>query len=92
MRQADTELEQKAKIEELVHSVPRLPEIERVTISFDKDWSGDPALYLAFVVRPDVKVDEAFVDKFLDYTGAVQTKILHSGIDLFPYTWLQQAA
>ena len=83
---------EKQKAEELIASVPRMPEVEHVSVRLDTDWTGDPSLVLIFHIRHDAVVDDAFAAKYVDYTSQVQDKILQSGVSRFPYTRVKRAA
>lgn len=82
----------KAKAEELIRSIPRMPEVESVSVELYTDHTGDPAFQLVFRVRRDVQVDREFIGRFLEYSAKLQTQILHSELGRFPYTRIEQAA
>ncbi len=83
---------EKQKAEELIDSVPRMPEVDHVSVRLDKDWTGDPSLVLTFHLRQDTVVDDAFAARYVDYTSQVQDRILQSGVSRFPYTQVKRAA
>jgi hypothetical protein len=88
----DTGLAEKAKAEELVASVPPMPEVESVDVRLYDDYSGEAALYLTFHIKSGALYDDAFFLRFNQYKHHVRTKILNSGISRFPYARLQEAA
>jgi hypothetical protein len=88
----DNEQLDKAKAEELISTVPLIPEVESIDVELYEDHTGDPSFQLIFHVRPEVKIDDAFMDRFLEFSAIVQTKILHSDLNRFPYKRIEQAA
>ncbi len=88
----DTSQLDKAKAEELIAAIPLMPELESIDVELYTDNTGDPAFRLIFRVRRDVKIDEIFIDRFIQFSAIVQTRILHSNLNRFPYTRLEQAA
>jgi hypothetical protein len=82
----------KAKAEELISTIPLIPEVERIEVELYTDHDGDPAFQLIFHVRREVEVDKAFIRRYIDFSGVFETKILHSDLNRFPYTRLEQAA
>ncbi len=88
----DNEQLDKAKAEELISTIPLIPEVESIDVELYTDHTGDAAFRLIFNVRKDVKVDREFMRHFLKFSFIVETAILHSGIDRFPYTRIKQAA
>jgi hypothetical protein len=88
----DNEQLAKAKAEELISTIPLMPEVEAIDVELYTDNTGDPSFQLLFHVRKGVTVDREFMPRFLKFSAAVQTKILHSDINRFPYTRIVQAA
>lgn len=88
----DNEQVDKAKAEELISTIPLMPEVKSIDVELYTDHTGDPAFRLIFLVRGDVKIDSSFMDRFLRFSAIVQTAILHSGLNRFPYTRIVQAA
>jgi len=88
----DSEQLDKAKAEELISTVPLIPEVESIDVELYTDNTGDPSFQLIFHVRQGVSVDREFMPRFLKFSAAVQTKILHSDINRFPYTRIVKAA
>ena len=76
----------------LIATVPLIPEVEKIDVELYTDNTGDPALELLFRVKTGVEVDRAFIRRFNEFAGRVQTVILHSQITRFPYARLRQAA
>jgi hypothetical protein len=87
---ADSEEIAKSRAEELISDIPLIQEISSIKIDPYTDHSGDAALQLTFRVRRDVQLDDAFWTKFLEFSRKVQTRILHSNLDRFPYTSVEQ--
>ncbi|HEY1994135.1 MAG TPA: hypothetical protein VGG81_07010 [Edaphobacter sp.] len=88
----DNEQLDKATAEQLISTIPLIPEVESIDVQLYTDHDGDPSFQLIFHVRREVQVDKAFIRRYVDFTGLVQTKILHSDLNRFPYTRLEQAA
>jgi len=80
------------KAEQIVASIPLLPEVDGVDVKPYTDNTGDDALQLVFRLRPGILVDQEFIKRFNEYSGRVQTAILHSGVNRFPYTRLKEVA
>jgi len=80
---------EKAKAEEFVADTPMMEGIERVRVELGEDHTGDPAMWLVFSLRPDVKFDMEMAKRFNEYAAVIQTKILHGGLKRFPYTRLE---
>lgn len=71
----------------------KLPsEIERLDTRFGTDSTGDPAAWITFHVKPNVKVDAAKLNELNDFLSTVTTTLIQADIDGFPYTLLEQAA
>jgi hypothetical protein len=88
----DTGQLDKAKAEELIATIPLIPEVERIEVELDNDHAGDPSFQLLFHVRREIDVDKTFIRRYIDFAGLVQTRILHSDLSRFPYTRMEQAA
>jgi hypothetical protein len=88
----DNEQLDKAKAEELISTIPLMPEVESIDVELYQDHSGDPSFQLVFHVKRTVQLDDAFMDRFLDFSATVQTKILHSDLNRFPYKRIEQTA
>ena len=82
----------KAKGEQLISAIPLIPEVEAIGVEPYLDHTGDRALQLTFHLRRGVAVDDAFFEKFHPFKALVQTRILHSDLERFPYTRLEKAA
>jgi hypothetical protein len=84
---------EKEKAEQFIAETPMLDGVEAVRVELGTDHTGDPAMWLVIRLKRDLDFqDDATLNKFLDYTAVLQTKILHSGLTRFPYTRLEQAA
>jgi hypothetical protein len=81
-----------AKAEQLIADIPMIPEVESIAVEPYTDHTGDPAFQLKFRLRKGVEVDSSFLQRFIDFSGTVQTRILHSDLDRFPYARLEPAA
>lgn len=89
---AENEQLDRTKAQQLVYTVPLIPEVESIDVELYTDHSGDPAFQLTFRLRRDITVDDEFMDRFIAFAGQVQTAILHSDLNRFPYTRLERAA
>ena len=83
---------EKQKAEQLIESVPKMAEIEGVSVQLATDSAGDPSLFITFSLRPGSVVNDTFASSFVDYVAEIQSKILQSGVSRFPYTRLGRAA
>jgi hypothetical protein len=88
----DKDLAEKEKAEQFIAETPLMDGIENVRVELGEDQTGDPAMWLVFRLRPDLKFDREMAQRFNEYAAVIQTKILHSGLTRFPYTRLEQAA
>jgi hypothetical protein len=88
----DKDLAEKEKAEQFIAETPLMEGIENVRVELGEDQTGDPAMWLVFRLRPDLKFDEEMARRFNEYAAVIQTKILHGGLTRFPYTRLEQAA
>jgi hypothetical protein len=88
----DNEALDKAKAEELISEVELIPEVKSIDVELYTDHTGDPSFQLVFGLREDVLVDSVFMKRFLQFERQVQTKILHSDLNRFPYTKLKRTA
>jgi hypothetical protein len=86
------EVEEKLQAERAIEETPLLEGVEGVRVELGYDHSGDAALWLIFRLKNDQLFDDDFIGRFIDYSGELQTKILQSGLDRFPYTRLERAA
>jgi hypothetical protein len=84
-----TDLFEKEKAEQFIAETPLMEGIENVRVELGEDQTGDPAMWLVFRLRPDVKFDQEMARRFNEYAAVIQTKILHSGLTRFPYTRLE---
>jgi hypothetical protein len=80
------------KAEQIIASITLIPEIANIDVKPYTDNTGDQALQLSFRLRPGVQVDADFFRRFNDFAGRIQTAILHSDLDRFPYTRIEEAA
>ncbi len=92
MRAEEQEQQDREKAEQIIAAIPRMPEISKIDVELYTDHTGDPSFQLVFHVRSGVAVDKEFITRFNRYTATVQTGILHSDLNRFPYTRLKQAA
>ena len=88
----DKDLAEKEKAEQFIAETPLMDGIENVRVELGEDQTGDPAMWLVFRLRRDLKFDREMAQRFNEYAAVIQTKILHSGLTRFPYTRLEQAA
>ena len=82
----------KMRAEELISDIPLMAGVNSIKVEPYIDNTGDPSLQLTFSLDRNVLVDDNFVDRFLEFSGVVQTRILHSELNRFPYTRMEQAA
>jgi hypothetical protein len=80
---------EKAKAEQLIAESPIIDVVENYRVELGEDQTGDPAMWLVFRLKPGTNFDTVTADRFIDYAGAIQTKIIHSGLKRFPYTRLE---
>jgi hypothetical protein len=88
----DKDMAEKEKAEQFIAETPLMDGIENVRVELGEDQTGDPAMWLVFRLRSDLKFDQEMARRFNEYAAVIQTKILHSGLTRFPYTRLEQAA
>ncbi len=89
---------EKAKAEQIIAETPLMEGIESVSVELGDDHDGDPSMWLVFNLEPDFRpkhnfeADKQWFERFHDYSGRIDTKIIHSGLTRFPYTRLRRAA
>ncbi len=88
----DKDQVEKEKAEQLIAETPLMDGVESISVELRDDSTGDPAMWLVFHLRSDLKVDVPWIQRFNEYSGQIQMRILHSGLTRFPYTRLEPAA
>ncbi len=83
---------EKAKAEQIIADTALMDGIESVTVELGDDQTGDPAMWLVFQMKPGVKPDNDWFDRFNEYCHRLDMQIIHSGLSRFPYTRLRPAA
>lgn len=84
---------EREQAERFIAETPMPEGVQAVRVELGTDHTGDPAMWLVFSLGRDLDfADGATLNKFLDYSALLQTKILHSGLVRFPYTRLEKAA
>jgi hypothetical protein len=76
----------------VVASLNLPPEIEAVVVGIGPDHEGDMALWFTLKVKQSTKDTTQAVRSIRDFAQKLQEKIFESGIGLFPYTSVEQAA
>ena len=83
---------EKQKAEQIIAGTPLMDGIESISVELGDDQSGDPAMWLVFHLKHDLKADDHWLERFNNYSGQIDMKIIQSGLTRFPYTRLRQAA
>ena len=83
---------EKAKAEQIIADTPLMDGIESVSVELGEDQTGDPAMWLVFLMNRDVKPDNNWYDRFNEFSHQLGMRIIHSGLTRFPYTQLRPAA
>jgi hypothetical protein len=83
---------EKEKAEQLIANFPLMDGVDHISVELGEDNTGDPAMWLVFHLQKDLEADVPWIQSFNEYSGKIQTSILHSGLTRFPYTRLEQAA
>ena len=81
-----------SEAEHFVAETPAIEGVEGVRVEFGEDWAGYPSMWVIFKLRRDLDANDGWMDRFLQYSHGIQTKILHSGMKRFPYRRLERAA
>lgn len=81
-----------ARAKAILDETPLPPELSTVTIELKDDYSGDPAMYLSFHVKDEVKLEDEHIARLSRYMMDVADRLLRSGVSRFPYVSLDQAA
>jgi hypothetical protein len=92
MNTIDKAEQDKSQAQQIIAAIPLIPEVQGIDVELYTDNTGDPAFQLIFLVRPNVEVGEEFIKRFNGFAREVQTKILHSDLQRFPYTRIKQVA
>jgi hypothetical protein len=83
---------EKEKAELIIADTPLMDGLERIQVELGDDHTGDPAMWLVFLMNPDVKPDDNWYDRFNEFSHQLGMRIIHSGLTRFPYTRLRPAA
>ena len=83
---------EKEKAEQIIADTPLMDGIENITVELGEDHTGDPSMWLVFVMNRDVKPDNSWYDRFNEFSHQLGMRIIHSGLTRFPYTRLRPAA
>ena len=83
---------EKAKAEQIIADTPLMDGIESVSVELGEDQTGDPAMWLVFLMNRDVRPDNSWYDRFNEFSHQLGMRIIHSGLTRFPYTRLRPAA
>ena len=83
---------EKAKAEQIIADTPLMDGIESVSVELGEDHTGDPAMWLVFLMNRDVRPDNNWYDRFNEFSHQLGMRIIHSGLTRFPYTQLRPAA
>jgi hypothetical protein len=68
------------------------PELDRIETEIKNDADGQLALYLSFQVKDGATLDRESIPRLSRFMISVLDALLRSGISLFPYASLDQAA
>lgn len=83
---------EKHRVEQFIAESPSMAGLDRISVEFGDDQSGDPALWLVFHLAPKGVVDKHWARRSNEYAATIQTSILHSEIKRFPYTRLESVS
>jgi hypothetical protein len=83
---------EKEKAEQIIADTPLMDGIESITVELGEDHTGDPAMWLVFLMNRDVRPDDSWYDRFNEFSHQLGMRIIHSGLTRFPYTQLRPAA
>jgi hypothetical protein len=83
---------EKEKAEQIVADTPLMDGIESITVELGEDHTGDPAMWLIFLMNRDVRPDNNWYDRFNEFSHQLGMRIIQSGLTRFPYTRLRPAA
>ncbi len=89
--QPSAEVDQQ-KVQEILARFTLPPEVERVETRFGSDHTGDPAVYVNFHIRMDVKLGREEIKRLSRFSSAVASALYKGDIGGFAYTRLDQAA
>ena len=68
------------------------PEIDHVETNYGTDHTGDPAVFLTFILKQDVHLEREEIKQVSRFISDVGGALLNAGIGGFPYTRLEEAA
>ncbi len=83
---------EKQKAEQIIADTPLMDGLESISVELGDDFTGDPAMWLVFYMRSDLKADDDWLKRLNQYSHLLGMRIIHSGITRFPYTRLRRAA
>ena len=81
-----------AEAERLIADVPLIPELEYTRVELYTDHTGDPSFQIVLRIRSGVDPDPEFIKRLVDFIKSIQIRILHSNLQRFPYTRVEEAA
>jgi hypothetical protein len=71
---------------DIVHKIGRLPEgVQRVEFHFGEDSEGEPAVWITFVARDDLKPSKAKISELQRIINEVRSQVIRSGTERWPY-------
>jgi hypothetical protein len=80
------------KARAILNEIQLPPELAAISLERKNDSSGDPAIYISFQVKDEAVLDRETTMRLSRFMSSVAVEILKSGISLFPYVSLDQAA
>ncbi len=91
MRGERTSVDQE-KVQTVLARLTLPPELDRVETSYGADYTGDPAVFLTFFLKPDVRVEREEIRPLSRFISGVARELLNAEVGGFPYTRLEEAA
>lgn len=82
----------RAKVEAVLAKVQLPPEILRVEVQYEPDYTGDPAVYLRFILPSDIDLNGSDITRLSAFASQVLDGLYNANIGGFAYSRLQQAA
>ncbi|HEX9904641.1 MAG TPA: hypothetical protein VGA77_06725 [Propylenella sp.] len=84
--------EEERQISQIVGRHPLPPSVREVQYSFGEDSTGNPAVWIVYVVEDDQDPSQRRISELNELATTVRNEILRSDIERWPYVQFRPAA
>jgi hypothetical protein len=85
MTRSPTQAERR-RIQEIIDSHKRLPEIRDIKFEFGEDWAGYPAVYIKIFVPKDLLPTKNNIERLNSFTKILLDEIIEADLGYWPYS------